>query len=247
MKMEKFVEPEKKEGSSVTQEFSRFAKEYGTYNTIQVSVAEYLATLIPHKRYQNMIDIGAGNGTLFYALEKKNISYNTFIALDASLEMLEQHPHTPRIKHYIANFNDGSFLKLLEQLHPDILLSASALQWSTNLHQTTQMLSQLQRPFYGALFTSNTFKTLHQTAKISSPIYTKEHIIDAFESTFSTVTYHIKHYRLFFESTYEMLHYIKRSGVSSGEKRLGYQEVKALIASYPLSYLEFEVIFIEAK
>jgi malonyl-CoA O-methyltransferase len=41
-----------------------------------------------------------------------------------------------------------------------------------------------------------------------------------------------------------MFQYIKRSGVSGGEKQLGFKEIKVLMNSYPLDYLEFEVLFV---
>jgi malonyl-CoA O-methyltransferase len=44
-----------------------------------------------------------------------------------------------------------------------------------------------------------------------------------------------------------MFRYIKKSGVSGGKKRLGYKEMKALMKHYPLDYLEFEVLFVEAE
>jgi malonyl-CoA O-methyltransferase len=43
-----------------------------------------------------------------------------------------------------------------------------------------------------------------------------------------------------------MLNYIKKSGVSGGEKKLTYKQVKNLIKNYPLDYLEFEVLFVDA-
>ena len=41
-----------------------------------------------------------------------------------------------------------------------------------------------------------------------------------------------------------MLKYIKRSGVSGGVKPLSYKQTKNLLDSYPLEYLEFEVLFL---
>jgi len=43
-----------------------------------------------------------------------------------------------------------------------------------------------------------------------------------------------------------MFRYIKKSGVSGGEKQLNYQQMKRLMENYPLNYLEFEVLFVEA-
>ena len=44
-----------------------------------------------------------------------------------------------------------------------------------------------------------------------------------------------------------MFNYIKKSGVSGGEKQLTYMQTKQLMKSYPLDYLEFEVLFVEAR
>jgi malonyl-CoA O-methyltransferase len=43
-----------------------------------------------------------------------------------------------------------------------------------------------------------------------------------------------------------MFRYIKKSGVSGGEKQLSYKQMKMLMEKYPLNYLEFEVLFVEA-
>jgi malonyl-CoA O-methyltransferase len=44
-----------------------------------------------------------------------------------------------------------------------------------------------------------------------------------------------------------MFRYIKKSGVSGGEKQLSYKETRHLMETYPLDYLEFEVLFVKAK
>ena len=64
---------------------------------------------------------------------------------------------------------------------------------------------------------------------------------------YKDVQFEIHHYRLEFESTREMFRYIKQSGVSSGERKLSYTQTKQLMVNYPLKYLEFEVLFIEAR
>lgn len=43
-----------------------------------------------------------------------------------------------------------------------------------------------------------------------------------------------------------MFDYIKKSGVSGGEKRLTISQTKKLIKEYHLDYLEFEVLFVIA-
>jgi malonyl-CoA O-methyltransferase len=50
-----------------------------------------------------------------------------------------------------------------------------------------------------------------------------------------------------FEDNISKFRYIKKSGVSSGKRELGYKETKELIRNYPLNYLEFEVLFVWGK
>jgi malonyl-CoA O-methyltransferase len=44
-----------------------------------------------------------------------------------------------------------------------------------------------------------------------------------------------------------MFRYIQKSGVGGGERKLGYKKMKRLMEEYPLDYLEFEVLFVQAK
>ena len=57
----------------------------------------------------------------------------------------------------------------------------------------------------------------------------------------------MKNYKLNFEDNLSLFRYIKKSGVSGGEKRLNYSETKALLKNYPHKFLEFEVIFLWGK
>jgi malonyl-CoA O-methyltransferase len=98
---------------------------------------------------------------------------------------------------------------------------------------------------YLAIFTSNTFKTLHETAQISSPIY-PEAVLRETIKRYYHAEFELKKYKLHFESVREMFNYIKKSGVSGGEKQLSYQQTKQLMKQYPLDYLEFEVLFVRA-
>lgn len=230
----------------IVKEFSRFAREYKKYNVIQKEVAAYLSTLISEKNYQHILDIGSGDGAMYHALRQENIEYETFTALDFSKQMLEMHPSATNLYKLYMDFNNRVSTSDLGREKFDMIVSASALQWSSNLKATLQNIAQFSDEFYLALFTSGTFQTLHKTAQINSPIYSSQEILQACEAHFE-FDHEIVNYALNFESVYEMLHYIKKSGVSSGERKLSYKGVKTLIAQYPLNYLEFEVLFIKAK
>ena len=233
-----------KQVSKAVKEFSRFADQYGNYNIIQVEVAKTLVEQLPSNTYSTIIDIGSGSGEVYKNIERNNISFEQFIALDFSQEMLNIHDSGKKIKKICADFNLVKTFDMFTIEENGILLSSSALQWSKDLDLVFSKLSQKVSKAHFAIFTSSTFKTLHQVADITSPIYSemdlKEVINRYYKATFETRTY-----SLHFDSVYDMFRYIKKSGVSGGEKKLSYKQMKHLMKMYPLDYLEFEVLFVK--
>ena len=229
----------------IVKEFSRFAEEYTKHNIIQEEVAKHLTLMLNSDRYSKVLDLGCGSGAVYNNLFRGNINIKNFIALDFSEEMLKLHPSSSHIQKKCLDFNKKESFEDYKAKEFDILISASALQWSENLPSVLEQISTLANGFYFAFFTSNTFKTLHETAKIDSPIYSKEYIINSLNHFYSCKI-EVIDYRLDFSSVHEMLRYIKRSGVSGGSGQLSYKSVKQLMREYPLDYLEFEVLFVEA-
>jgi len=231
--------------SNVIQEFSRFAHEYDTYNVIQAEVAKSLVAQLPLSHYTTLIDIGCGSGEVYKNLEKSNISFDHLIALDSSPEMLDIHPSSKKVEKVYADFNRLQTFENFSLIPETLVLSSSALQWSKDLDFTLSEISKKSSHAYFAIFTSNTFKTLHETAKITSPIYSEAVLRETIEKYYRA-TFELKKYKLHFESVREMFNYIKKSGVSGGEKQLTYKQTKQLMKRYPLDYLEFEVLFVKA-
>ena len=207
---------------------------------IQSKVVSELTAMIGRKEIKTVLDIGCGSGAVYQALKAQGCEVETFIALDAAEQMLHKHPEGREIRKVCMDFNAPSDLLLPKDT---LILSSSALQWSSDLERTLSWLASLGREAYFAIFTSNTFKTLHDTAGVNSPIYSAEVLRSAIERYYDA-SYTIKEYRLSFDSTREMFRYIKKSGVSGGGRQLGYQETKRVMREYPLSYLEFEVLFV---
>jgi len=230
----------------IVKEFSRFAEEYTKHNIIQEEVAKRLTLMLNSNRYSKVLDLGCGSGAVYNNLINSGIDIAHFVALDFSEEMLKLHPSNQNIQKKCLDFNkQESFLEYKAEEF-NILISASALQWSDDLPSVLERISKLAKNYYFAFFTSNTFKTLHQTAKVNSPIYSKEYIVDTLNMLYNCKVESIE-YRLDFSSVHEMLRYIKRSGVSGGAGQLSYKSMKQLMREYPLNYLEFEVLFVEAK
>lgn len=233
--------------SNVIEEFSRFAHQYDQYNIIQAKVAKILVDKLSLKNYNRILDIGCGSGEVFKNLKDREIHFNELTVFDSSSPMLEIHPTEESVIKICADFNDKNFLKTLSYPHYDLLLSSSALQWSNDLDFTLEKLSSLSTRFHAAIFTSGTFKTLHREAHISSPIYSAQTLKEKILKHYTDVSFELHHFTLSFSSTREMFRYIKKSGVSSGEKKLTYKETRQLMETYPLDHLEFEVLFVEAK
>ena len=230
----------------IVKEFSKFAYEYKKYNIIQKEVAKKLISILEKKNYENILDLGAGDGEVYKNLLNQNVNFEQFVALDFSSEMLKIHPESLNVTKICIDFNKKDSFSKFKNEKFNLLISSSALQWSENLNRVLSNISTLSDEYYFSFFTSNTFKTLHETVGISSPIYSKEKIIEALDILF-IYEFEVKAYRLDFNSVHDMLRYIKRSGVGGGVKQLSYSEMKRLMREYPLKYLEFEVIFVKAK
>ncbi|MBN2722063.1 MAG: methyltransferase [Campylobacterales bacterium] len=231
---------------NVIKEFSRFSKDYNSYNQIQAQVAKQLIDKLPRDHYTAIADIGCGTGALYDRLINSEISFERLMALDASEQMLLLHPRSKKVITQYFDFNkSSSFASIKDKF--DLVLSSSALQWSKDLDWTISQLAHIGDNFYGAIFTSNTFKTIHETASVSSPICTADDIKEAFDRSYKDTQYEIYRYKLYFDSKKELFNYIKKSGVSGGEQKLNYKQTKTLMREYPLDCLEFEVLFVEAS
>ncbi|NOZ91381.1 MAG: methyltransferase domain-containing protein [Epsilonproteobacteria bacterium] len=230
---------------NVIQEFSRFANLYESHNTIQSQVAQKLVSMIEDREYKHILDIGCGSGAIYKKLIENDISFEKFTGADFSEAMLLLHPSSDNIQKIFFDFNSIKSFREISSYDYDMVISSSALQWSQDLDMTLKEISQLSNQFYFAIFTSNTFKTLHQIGRLQSPIYSKKSITNSILDYYNA-SFELINYQLYFDSVYEMLRYIKQSGVSGGKKQLSYKEIKKVIRDYPLDYLEFEVLFIKA-
>lgn len=220
-------------------EFSRFAHVYADYNRIQKQVAKELLKLVKG-RPKRVVDLGCGSGTLYKEMQE---GLESFLGFDLSEKMLENHPKGSSVALKCQSFDDPQLFEDLKNEAFDYLISSSSLQWSKDLKTLFQSISGLHCPFSLTLFTSNTFKTLHETAQTRSPLYSKE-LIKKLAKEQLTVDVEFRNYKLKFKTVKELFAYLKKSGVSGNEKQLNYKQTKTLMREYPLDYLEFEVAFI---
>ena len=223
----------------ISSEFSKHAEDYNTYNVIQNKVIDKLLLHVDDKP-RNILDLGCGNGSLCKKIDWK---YKHFTGVDFAEGMLELHPKSKKIECIYGNFNDDMLFENLQTYTYDYIISASALQWSEDLEHVFKKIKQLNAPIALAIFTSNTFKTLNETAAIK-PLLRSADEVAKLQKEYFNANFEVLNYKLEFESTRDMFKYIKKSGVSGSRKVLDYKQSKKLLKEYPLDYLEFEVVFI---
>jgi malonyl-CoA O-methyltransferase len=225
--------------SSACHEFSRYAAEYGSRNVIQRLVAQKLI-VSTHDQPKNILDLGCGNGTLFSLIDWES---ERFVGVDFSEQMLEHHPLSSNVELILGDFNDPALFEKLRGENFDRIYSASALQWADDLDEVLKSLASLNTPMSLAIFTAGTFKTLHECAGVTPLLRSSDEVM-AIAEKYLDAQFDVLHYTLEFDSVREMFRYIKRSGVSGGRRVLDFAQTKRLMETYPLNYLEFEVVFI---
>jgi len=218
---------------NIKREFSKYANEYQKLNIIQKKIIKRVAPLLDNK---SILDLGCGNGALLEVAKPKN-----YTGIDFSEEMLKLHPSR---NVYNFDFNTSECWKFIKNQNFDILVSLSALQWAKNLEFIFENIQKLDKEYVLAIFTSNTFKTLHKTANITSPIHSKEEILEISKILNSKIE--IINYELEFENSLEMLRYIKKSGVGATDTRVSTKKLKKVI-NLGLRKLEFEIVILKSK
>lgn len=226
----------------IRSEFSKYANRYQNVNIIQRKVVQKLLELTKVKP-KKILDLGCGSGELYKEL---SWDFEKYIGLDFAPGMLELHPKSDKITLIEGNFNDKKTFELLAQEDFEYIFSSSALQWADDLAEVFSNIALFNRGVSLAIFTSNTFKTLNETAAVNSLLLSKEKIATLQENYFNA-DFESMNYKLEFESVREMFQYIKQSGVSGSRNLLSFKETKELMQNYPLTYLEFEVVFITSR
>ncbi|MEA3331939.1 MAG: methyltransferase domain-containing protein [Campylobacterota bacterium] len=226
----------------VSSEFSKYASHYGSHNVIQNRVVDRLLSNLKQKP-KNILDLGCGRGAL---CEKISWKYRYFTGVDFAAGMLELHPKSKKIECIYGDFNDKTLFENLLTYRYDYIFSASALQWADDLEMVFKNIKLLNAPVSLAIFTSNTFKTLNETASLNPLLRTADEV-NRLQKKYFDADFEVVEYKLEFDSTRKMFRYIKNSGVSGSRKVLDYKQTLKLMRDYPLNYLEFEVVFITSR
>jgi malonyl-CoA O-methyltransferase len=223
----------------IQQSFSQNAYAYDQVNIIQKRVLERVLEKIDEKP-SSLLDIGCGSGGVYKAVDW---DLKCFVGMDFAQGMLERHPKGEHVTLLLKDFNDASSFDALSSYTFDRVISSSALQWAEDLDATLARIAALGAPVSLSIFTSNTFKTLYETAGLPPLLRSRESVITLLKKHFDGEI-EIVNYTLAFESVREMFRYMKRSGVGAGRNLLGYKEMKKIMETYPLDHLEYEIVLL---
>ena len=207
--------------------FDKFANTYIKYNLIQKKIIKSYLPFIKKR----VVDLGCGSEGLC-----KYKKFDFYLGVDKSKEMLKLNPCNV----INMDFDKKECFEMIKKYSFDQIVSFSALQWSKNLEFVFKEIKKLNKSFLLALFTSNTFKSLYAFLNIKSPIYSREEIL-SYSSIFNFLNIDIIYYEMEFNSSKEMLNYIKFSGVS-GNTNAKISKIRTLLKYNLLKKLEFEIV-----
>jgi len=214
----------------VIKNFDRFAYTYGKYNIVQKDVIKKYISFTENR----IIDLGCGSEGLC-----KYKKFDFYLGIDASEKMLELNPcNTLKL-----DFNTKECFKIIKNYDFEQIVSFSAIQWAKDLDFVFREIGNLNKDYLLAVFTSNTFKNLHDFLGIKSPIYSKDEILE--KSKILNPDIEILNYKISFNKPKEMFEYIKFSGVSAGVKA-DIPKLKKFIKTFPFNELEFEIVVLRS-
>lgn len=222
-------------------EFSRHAHTYDEHTFVQKEVARYLVEHITSKP-KRILDLGCGSGEVY-----KHITWplESFVGVDCSEAMSERHPNSHEVSILCEDFESPLFKAKLTPPY-DLIISSSALQWASDIKAMIEFVSLTCKEGAFAIFTDKTFQTLYKTSALETFLPSAQKLIALFEERF-TCKHEIKTFQLYFDDTLSLFRYIKKSGVSGGQKKLSISQMRSLLESYPSKALEFEVLLVWGK
>lgn len=227
----------------VKRRFSKNAQNYHKLNTLQREVAKELVASIATKP-RNILDLGAGSGAVYSQIDWQ---VDRFVAVDFAENMCAIHPTGANITVKQLDFNNIDQMKELQRYQPlDLIISASALQWSANLKTTLDLIKELGSNIAIALFTDRTFKELRDFAGLATTLPSALMASDLISQIFDADLY-TKQYQLAFPTRKDLFTYIKNSGIGGGIRSIPFKKVRKLVEQYPEYKLNYEVLFAISK
>jgi malonyl-CoA O-methyltransferase len=215
----------------VEKSFSRSSFSYEKEGFLQNEISKKLLNEVSGK-FENVLDLGCGTG---FVCKNRKFTFKNFLGIDISEKMVEFHPKSENCKTEIYDFD--SFLDFQKF---DLIISSSSLQWSQNLKAIFEKLENLNSEIHLAIFTNKTFIELQNELEIVSPILSLSKILD-FANGFS---YRVESGVLEFNSSKDLLKYIRKSGVSGSLNDSKISKLKKMLNDDEVRKVSFEVVYL---
>lgn len=140
----------------IARHFSSRAHDYDKLALMQKDIADRLLKLIPEKDYLTILDIGCGTGYMCRQL-KKRFPAAQVTGVDIASEMLRKAMAEDPEGNYICE----DFTKMdISGKRYDLIVSASALQWTDNINQILEKFHSSCNTMAYAVFTAPSLESL---------------------------------------------------------------------------------------
>lgn len=192
----------------IKRSFDLAAKTYPNFSELQNEIAKSLVNMINEKFFENVLEIGVGDGKLASLV---HFGYENYIGVDLSVNMAcvfkKNHPSKYSVVCDAEElpFKPNTF---------DLVISSSVFQWFTNPKASIPKLFNLlknKKNMYFSVFSKGTFWQMLEISKITgfgSVLGLKDK--DFYESLgFECNT---KQYIIYYKSVKDFLHSHKKSG-----------------------------------
>ncbi len=192
----------------IKRSFDNASFSYPNFSKLQHEIANNLAKTIKGDFFDNVLEIGVGDGKLSTLV---NFGYSNYIGIDLSLQMAHLFKHNHQTKHCIVAdaenipFRENSF---------DLIISSSCFQWffdpKTSINKLKSLLKNKEN-FFFSVFLKGTFYQMQEVSKITgfgSVLDLKDKFFYE-DLGFNCLT---KQYTIYYKSVKDFLYSHKKSG-----------------------------------
>ena len=208
------------EKDRIQKKFKKQIKEYDKNAVVQKEMAKKLVSLLPEKKYKNILEIGSYSGILTSEI-KKNIDFSSYFALDV---VEESKDYLKKIDENIEFISaDIETFETKEKF--DLIISNAVLQWCSDFEGTIKKLKRFLNPkgiLAVSIFSPENLKEIKAIFNVSLS-YPEDKLL---KSLFSKVIYSEER-QLKFNTPNEVLKHLKSTGVNSlSSSPLAYRHIK---------------------
>lgn len=227
---------------NIKKNFQKSIDSYAKNAVVQNAMAEKLVQAIRPKRFDNILELGAGAGVLTEKISK-NIIFNRYYANDL-VEKSEFY-----VKKYIPNtyFFTGDFRRINFKRNFDLIISNAVFQWFKNLDKVIETCSDMLEKdgvLAFSTFSPDNLAEFREVSGLSLEYKSVDYIKKILEKNFSIMSIESFEHKLQFDNPLKILAHMKSTGVNSlADKGWGIKDVKNFCDRYKLLYPDLTLTY----